>query len=387
MLVTHNGVPVTDSQRLEADGEFDARLIEGYDIEAILRAYGPSIGDLLDPHDATGSAVYEKVRFGFSEHGDLDVERVALGLDGVVELVDGTVSSTINEHSLIEGGSTVVVGLSGGVDSSALLIALAEEQRRRADFGIIAVTFADYDSTRSPAFEHASHLAAELGLKHIVVPQEVAQRTFNLRLPFSGALLTLMETDDAHQVMYVDHHITRRVLEVVASEHDARVVALGLHVTDLLAGLLNGLAVGYAVGPIPKRSLPNATYIYPLAFVPKRELHLYYFAKTGRWARHTTPNQWEIKPKDRNYYYYVADWLQVVWPGLEFWLFSAHNRMRAEIGPHHQYAQCSNCFGAVQTLGLPWEAGALCDVCRLLERHELLGSPRSATTQTSSQGR
>ena len=100
-----------------------------------------------------------------------------------------------------------------------------------------------------------------------------------------------METTDAHQVMYIDHHTTRRTLEVFAESHKSHKIALGLHTTDLLGGLLNAHVTGYQTGSIPSRHLGNVEYIYPLAFISKKELHLYHLFRTGKWALHTPPNQ------------------------------------------------------------------------------------------------
>ncbi len=369
VLVVRDHVPVPDSHRLKAESLYLASLIEGYDIDAVRRLY--------DVEEAPPDAVYLKRRLSFDVGGRLHLEQAPLTMDGVVQLVDDTLHETVSRYGLIRPGSQVIVGLSGGVDSSALLVALASLRARRADFDILAATFEDYDASRSGTFDHAQRLARQYDVAHTVLPANLAQKTFRMTLPLSGVLLSLMETEDAHHTMYVDHHVTRRTLEVFGEREGGGAIALGLHATDLLAGLLNARAVGYSVDTLPKRTLPNAEYVFPLAFVHKRELHLYYLAKTGRVADHTPPNQWELDPQDRNYYYFLADRLQSSWPGLEVWFFSGHRHERAG-QPHLTYAVCANCGGAVQKQGLSWRTGQVCDVCELLERHHLIDPQLSA---------
>src|SRR5947207_14208305 len=110
---------------------------------------------------------------------------------------------------------------------------------------IHAATFQDFDSKWSETFDFARRLAERHGVSHRVLEPGYAERVFNLNRPIAQILMHLMETDDAHVAMYVDHHTTRRVLEVHADEVDTSTVALGLHTTDLLAGLLNSYTLGF----------------------------------------------------------------------------------------------------------------------------------------------
>jgi hypothetical protein len=176
-----------------------------------------------------------------------------------------------------------------------------------------------------------------------------------------------MNTPFAHHVMYIDHHTTRRTLEVFAEQGGLNRIALGLHTTDLIAGLLNGWMTGYSIANLPVRELGGLTYIYPLAFLSKRELHLYHLHCTGDLARHAYPNPWETDPMDRNFYYYLADHLQALWPGLETMLFTAHNwRLRRQ--PSLRYEQCQNCGAAILQQPFTTAKAEECDVCTVLRR-------------------
>lgn len=362
VIVLRDGQPVSDLHTLDENSAYEAHLIEGYDLGSIRRVYE----SLSNPEDAR-SATYVKKSLGFSKSGALEPLSVALTLEEQAEHVENTVVETCSEFNLIRGGDGVLLGLSGGVDSSSLLLALAAARPRLPQFRLAAVTFEDFDSRRSPTFKHASDLAQSLGVEHHLAPAGLAEEIFNLNTPLLEVLPRLMETSAAHFVMYIDHHTTRRTLEVFAERNGLDRIALGLHTTDLVAGLLNGWMTGYNIASLPLREVGESTYIYPLAFVHKRELHLYHLFRTGALARHASPNAWERNPTDRNYYYYLSDLLQSSWPGLETMLFTAHNWRVSRQPPLH-YEHCRNCGSALLHQPFTPIASEECDACTIFRR-------------------
>jgi tRNA(Ile)-lysidine synthase TilS/MesJ len=351
---------VADEHVIDPGRSYVAKLIEGYDIDGIRR--------LFSSPDSSMPYVHRRMRIGVN--GKLDMQRTPLDVDGVARHVEATVRDTIEGFGLIATGDKIVLGLSGGVDSGSLLMLLSAYRAAMATSGveIHAATFKDFDSKWSETFDLAARLADSYGVAHSVLDAEIAERVFQLNRPLAQILMQLMETDDAHLAMYVDHHTTRRVLEVHADNLGSAKVALGLHTTDLLAGLLNSLSTGFDIGAIPQRTVGPFTYVLPLAFVPKRELHLYYLNKTGHEPKQTEPNQWEFNPSDRNFYYYLADQLQWQWPGVETWMFTAHSQTAPDLGT--RFKTCGNCGASVldqQTTTSPWLG--TCDVCVLLDKH------------------
>lgn len=358
---------VPDDAPLGASTVHMARLIEGYDLAGIRQLFE---ADLTRPESGPHSADLGllKRRLSISATGSLHVERHRLDPPSVARHVEEVVEETISRFALMRAGSPVVLGLSGGVDSGSLLMLLSGWRDTCSDDPpeIHAATFRDFDSRYSETFDAAARLAEKHDVTHYVLEPDTAERAFRLNRPIAQILMSLMETDDAHVAMYVDHHTTRRVLEVFADENGARDIALGLHTTDLLAGMINSWSSGHEVGPIPERPVGPYRYVLPLAFVPKRELHLYYSERTGHLPVQTTPNQWEFTPTDRNYLYYLADHLQWLWPGVQNFVFSAH---AAAPRSEPTFRTCENCGGAARQLDLDPHWSGLCDVCRLLDRH------------------
>jgi hypothetical protein len=347
---------VPDNAPLRSETVHLARLIGVRDVFGLDRFGTDSASGLL------------KRRLSVAPTGALTVERHNLGPEDLAAHVEQTVHDTVTRFGLLPAGSSAVLGLSGGVDSGSLLMLLGRARERDAEQAAVlyAATFQDFDSRYSDTFEAAARLADEAGVKHRVIEPEVAESTFHLDRPLAQILMSLMETDDAHLTMYADHHTTRRILEVFADECGAGTIALGLHATDLLAGMINSWTSGHDVGSVPDRVVGPYRYIMPLAFVPKRELHLYYTWRTGRLPVQTTPNQWEFNPTDRNYLYYLADHLQWMWPGIQHHVFGAH---AADTSRHPVFRTCENCHGVARELGSGPEWSGVCDVCRLFERH------------------
>ena len=362
VLVLKNGQPVSESHRIDPAAEYVAALIEGYDIGTIRSTYERLKGDLAEE-----AVAYAKKRLSFTQIGSLNAETASLLLSEVAALVESTVVETCQEFDLIQEGDGVLLGLSGGVDSSSLLLALTAARSHLFKFRLVAVTFEDFDSQNSPAFQHAAELAKSLDVEYHVAPAGLAEEIFHLNTPLREVLPSLMNTPFVHHVMYIDHHTTRRTLEVFAEKQGLNKITLGLHTTDLVGGLLNGWMTGYDIADIPARQMGGVTYIYPLAFVPKRELHLYHLHRIGKLARHTNPNAWEKNPTDRNFYYYLADILQSYWPGLETMLFTAHN-LRQHGKPPLNYEQCQNCRALILPQPLSEVAGELCDACTVLDQ-------------------
>lgn len=352
VITTVDEKPVTEHCIIESEKDYTIKLIEGYDIGAI-------ISNIFDIDNSTTN--YIKRRVTFDIDGALINEAVPLDCSDVVSIVEDNIRFAIQNYEMISENETVLVGLSGGVDSSSLLIALSKLSKEM-NFNVVAATFEDFDSLSSPTFTNAKALADELGVKHTLISSNTIEEAFNLNKPLRQILPEMMSTKYSHYAMYADHHTTRRALELHSDKIGADKIILGLHTTDLVAGLLNSFATGYQMASMFKRQVGDYTYIYPLMFVPKKELHLYYYYHKNKYAVHSYPNAWEINPKDRNYYYYLADCMQDLFPGIENYLYEAHSRsIQRETGTH--FTKCCNCGSHILQQEYAPLNSELCDVC------------------------
>jgi len=346
------GKPINENTIYDANNNYEVRLIEGYDIQSIIKKVYSN---------ENYSEAYLKNRITFSKEGALIGEHIPMNCEEVSDMVEDNIAFTIENYRMIDKGDKILVGLSGGVDSSALLMALSTISKKM-NFQIVAATFEDFDSDKSPTFKNAQNLASSLNIEHKLISAKIVEDTFNLNEPIKKILPQMMNTKYAHFAMYTDHHTTRRALEVYSKSIGAKKIVLGLHTTDLIAGLINSFTMGYNIADMFKRDIGNITYIYPLMFIPKKELHMYYYYKKNKFAVHSYPNEWELNPKDRNYYYYLADEIQGMFPGIENYLYEAHSwRLRRQ--KTLNFTNCKNCGSNILQQEYELVNNEYCDVC------------------------
>lgn len=356
------GIPINEECLVESNKSYTIQLIEGYDIHQILNRY--------NNYKVSDNKNYLKTKFLLDIKGDVVTERAELSLEELSEYVFQTFLQTAKEYQLFKKGDKVLIGLSGGVDSSALAILLSQ-LRSQFDIEVVCATFEDTDLNNSNTFKNAFNLCDTLGLDHKVISKNIAEEVFNLKKPLGEILKELMKTEHSHFTMYIDHHTTRRCLEVFASQNGINKIALGLHTTDLVAGLLNSYTTNYFIAGIPKREIGKHEYIYPLAFLSKKELHLFYFSELKKLAKHTHPNEWELNPLDRNFYYYLAEQFQCLWPGIEHYLFEAHEQKLSKYR-FPEFTQCKNCGSHVLQQVFEKLNEDMCDVCKVFKKTNYL---------------
>ena len=170
----------------------------------------------------------------------------------------------IVDFNLIEDGDRVMVGLSGGKDSWALMQTL-DELRRRApiDFSLIAVTVdSGYDD-----------------FKHDVIASTCRERGWEYRIEHTsiGEIM-----DDVLEVNATPcslcARLRRGVLYRIASEVGASKIALGHHLDDFIETLLLNLFFAGALKAMPARLVSDNgehVVIRPLVYVSEEEARLY----------------------------------------------------------------------------------------------------------------
>jgi tRNA 2-thiocytidine biosynthesis protein TtcA len=174
------------------------------------------------------------------------------------------VTRAISEYTLIENGDRVMVGLSGGKDSWALLNIL-DVLRKRApiDFSLVAVTVdSGYD-----------------GYRHDLISSTCAQRGWECRIVHTGIGGVIEDLlDPGATPCSLCARLRRGVLYRLAKEVGATKIALGHHMDDFVETLLLNLFFGGKLKAMPARLVSDNgehVVIRPLVFVTESEARTY----------------------------------------------------------------------------------------------------------------
>jgi len=173
-------------------------------------------------------------------------------------------TKAIKDFNLIEDGDRVMVGLSGGKDSWALMQTL-DNLRKRApiDFSLVAVNvdsgYKDY--------------------KHDVIAKTCAERGWEYRIEHTeiGEVMEDVLEADATPCSLCAR-LRRGVLYRIAAEVGATKIALGHHLDDFIETLLLNLFFAGALKAMPARLVSDDgshVVIRPLVYVGEDEARLY----------------------------------------------------------------------------------------------------------------
>ncbi len=369
VVIKVNGKIATDDVVLQGNDVIEAYLIEKYDISSLIKVYNELFQKVPGEHKYD----YVDKFLSINESGMLKPLVSGFDLKNVVKDVEMKVNDTIKEFSLLDKGDNVLIGLSGGVDSTSLMMSLASQQTELG-FSITTATVANYEVNEA-TFAHAAELSDKFNINHNIIEATTVESNFNLNLPLIDVYSKMMQSKFKHYTMYLDHHFMKRSLEVFADNNNILKIALGLHASDIMGGLLNGFVTGHRMTDLPLKKIGNKNFIYPLAFILKKELFMYHFAKTGKEISHARPNEWEFVPLDRNLYYYISDILQMFWPGINHWAIAANKEVQKRL-PEPEFLKCANCgtLFLKQAIKSQKEDMKNCDICEMLYELNMINS-------------
>ena len=187
-----------------------------------------------------------------------------------IKLRNSLISATgkaIGDYNMIEEGDTVLVCMSGGKDSHAMLmILLALQERAPIDFKLIAMNL-DQKQPGFPADVLPAYLE-KLGVEYRIVEADTYSIVKSL-IPEGKTLCSLCS------------RLRRGILYRVARELGATKIALGHHRDDIVETLFLNMFFGAKLKSMPPKLATNDKQnivIRPLAYVAETDLE--------RWAAH-----------------------------------------------------------------------------------------------------
>ena len=168
------------------------------------------------------------------------------------------------DYDMIQDGDRIMVGLSGGKDSWALIQILdVLQQRSPVKFSVVAVNvdsgYKDY--------------------KHDVIARTCRERGWELRIEHTDIGRVIEDIlDDDKTPCSLCARLRRGVLYRVAKEMGATTIALGHHMDDFIETLLLNLFFAGALKAMPPKLVSDDgahVVIRPLAYVGEDEARLY----------------------------------------------------------------------------------------------------------------
>lgn len=173
--------------------------------------------------------------------------------------VEEKVKKAIFDYGLIVDGDRILVGLSGGKDSLALLELLGRRARIfRPRFELVAAHV---------VMENIPYRSDEAYLRSVAAAYDVPLLIETTRFDAS--------TDRRHTPCFLCSWMRRKALFELAKRHRCNKIALGHHQDDLLETLLMNMLYQGAIGTMPpllRMDKFEMTLIRPLCLVEEREL-------------------------------------------------------------------------------------------------------------------
>lgn len=373
-LLRNNGIPanavlcsvagsiVAEKATLSPDDHVEIRQVRHYDLDVTRRPAQRVLPSANPP-------VYSKSVL-FDDSGQLEVQTEDMDQAQFADYVEHIFASSITEHDLLAAGRPAVVGLSGGRDSVAFLKLLERCADRLGSFPLTAVTVTGLPDWEEPAtFGAAKAVATSLGVRQVLVDEAAIRETFQLRRDFHEVMQDVVGGDSRQMVMVITHHVMRRMIEIEGARQGVSTVVLGLNADDLLASIVTWLTSGFVMGGIPKRTIGELEYVFPLFRITKKELTLYLEIVAPELNRQGTPGRFTTGPQERSMAYAITDHLYDLWPGIDYYVFEAYRSFAERLGSF-EHDQCRTCGASYLPQPGTHNPKALCDVCHFFAMRE-----------------
>ena len=359
-VILADGNVISDTTQLRKSVDYQAFQIEGYDIE-LVRNLSPT---------SSSEGFYRNKLLNINSEGDIRAEEYTLGSEEFCNYIEQTLVETLENFDLITPNESVVIGLSGGVDSTALLTGLCNIKHKLPPFELIAVTIKEpWTEDAERAMNTAKTVAKEYDVAHHVIDSKKIRDRYNLIEPVSDSIQRVSESNFASETVAITDQIITRELEAVAKAQSASNILLAAHKADVVANHIDPL-VGSRSSSFPRTKFGEFTHSYPSIFLSKKELSIYLQEAGEVTIKQQFREGWKAQPDDENLIYYISEMIQWYWPGIEYWIVGSGTEDDAK---SKEFSYCKIC-GKLKEREVLSDNVERCKVCSIFSKLGLRSS-------------
>lgn len=319
---------------------------------------------------------YEKVFIGFEDDGTLTRFIINMDREGFLEYVTDTFKNFIKKEKIVEKGDSLLVGYSGGMDSTVMIKMLTDPEMIEQNFSLSAATISNIGGTHDRNFVKA--FCKENNVEHSFIEQDEIMSTFKMRTSLSTTMKTLLGSRYNQHAINLFQRILTRMLQKTAEDKSLNKVALGLERESMINTILALMMTGEPVAGIYKKFDGKSTIVSPMMCLFRKEEVLYQYIKMPYWM--------EIPKENANdasrYDLYGSEWRGLLmllaghiideFPGIDMYLENSSEKLLDMIKPKVVFKYCDNCEGSY--VYLDSSDSNMCEVCLKLKELNLLTS-------------
>ncbi|MCW7549382.1 hypothetical protein OO184_15930 [Photorhabdus sp. APURE] len=339
---------ITDDQSyiVKEDDKIVLDMVRAYQLPEYCRTLRLWEDDGVEVTQENTDSIYTKRILWFKENGICDLKQTQFNGDNFVKYIDDMFVQGILAKALIKENDKIILALSGGRDSLALLYLLRRNVDKLPKHELIGVTVADTAASGADV-KVAAEAIANLGVRdYTILPLSYVNETMHFINGFENVIEKVLVTNGRGRSIALWHTIMRACVERFAREKGVFNLSFGYHFEDLFTSIFRTYTLGILLGEsAPLKTWGEFTHVSPLWTITKKELTLYLkIVAPEHHSKQGSPTDYDRGDHNRDINYFIADLLSGVWPGLGFNFFESLERLYKNYNIENpKYDVCDNC--------------------------------------------
>mgnify|MGYP001565910924 CR=1 FL=1 len=261
--------------------------------------------------------------YSFDAHDEEDntISHVELTPEDCMAFVTDKVSLFLKDDVNLDPNAKIVVGVSGGGDSNAILHALLGTGKIKKEqlVPVMILGIPDWDKGRP----WAEAICDNLGIKLTVLSSKDINTLLKRKTTSDDWAYDFEKLFPDADLEMIGTHAVRIGLRHIALKEQAQAMITGLNLEDLLAEAMLNLMQGERPLPFPVRTIDEMDLWYPLYQCPKKIIDGCF----PKYALENYNDRFPSKMYWRAACYYLAQMVHPTLPGIEYTLLEGFKKM------------------------------------------------------------